>query len=117
MTDRIGLFILAIGGIVVIAFAAMGYLTPMSGITGTPGPLLAAAGGVALIIGSGVLAMIAPSGWRSLLHFLVILALIGCALCGWFLLTPGIVVGAVIGAVGFFLYLAAVGGRHERKTT
>ncbi|MCA1775288.1 MAG: hypothetical protein R6V30_01280 [Paracoccaceae bacterium] len=117
MSDRIGLLILAMGGIVVIVFATLGYITPMSGITGTPGPLVAAAGGAALIIGAGVLAMIAPSGWRSFLHFLVILALVGCALCGWFLLTPGIVVGAVVGAVGFFLYLAAVGGRHERKTT
>jgi hypothetical protein len=117
MTDRIGLFILAIGGVVAIIFAALGYLTPMSGITETPGPLIAAAGGVGLVLGAGVLAMIAPSGWRSLLHLLVILALIGTALCGWFLLTPGIVVGAIIGVVGFFVYLAAVGGRHRRKTT
>ena len=114
MARRRGLLILGLGGAVAAGFAIHGYLTPLTGITGTPGPLLAALGGIALVLAAGLLMATGRGGWRSLLHALVVLALLGVALCGVFLLTPPIWIGALVGAAGFFIYLVAVGAQAGR---
>ncbi len=100
---RIGLLLLAIGGLVVLAVALYGYFMPLTGINETAGALLAALGGGALVLGAILMAGIDQGGLRVALIVLVVVAAILTGLAGWFLLHLSIVAAALVALLGVLI--------------
>ncbi|RLQ89005.1 hypothetical protein [Notoacmeibacter ruber] len=100
---RIGLLLLAVGGLAVLCLALWGYFVPLTGIESSVGALLAALGGLALVLGAVVLAGLDSGGGRGFLITIVILAAILTAVAGWFLLHYFIVLAALIALLGVLI--------------
>lgn len=113
MNRGVGLVLLFFGGAAAAGFALHGYVTPLSGVTGTPGPLLAAFGGVALMVAALLLRLLEPGALRAILMLLTLLAALGVAAAGYFLLSTGILVAGIAALCGF----AAVLFASERPET
>ena len=97
---RIGLLLLAIGGLGVLIVALWGYFMPLTGITSSIGALLAALGGLALVLGAVLLAGL-DRGWlRGVVIALVLIAAVLTAVAGWFLLHLTVVVAALVALLG-----------------
>lgn len=107
MNRGIGLVLVFLGGIIAAGFALYGWLTPLSGITGTPGPLLVVFGGVALVIAAILLRLMDPGALRAILMLLTLLAALGVTAAGYFLLSTGILVAGIAALCGFVAVLAA----------
>lgn len=73
----LGGYLLALGAAVAFGLTAWRYLTPLSGITGTPGALIAMFGEAALFVAGIALALMARGAGRTVF---VVLAWIGIAL-------------------------------------
>jgi hypothetical protein len=107
MNRGIGLVVLFICGIAAAGFALYGYFTPLTGITGTAGPLLAAFGGAALVVAAVLLRLMEPGALRAILMLLTLLAALGVAAAGHFLLSTGILVAGLAALCGFAIALFA----------
>ena len=95
-----------IAGLVGLIFSLMMFLTPLSGVTGTPGPLLTALGSVALFVAAPAIYVLDPGGTRAGMSFLGLLAAILTALAAWFLF-GWVVFGAMV--IGTLTLLILIG--------
>lgn len=98
---------MVVAGGVAAFLAIQGYLTPLSGIDGEPAPLLTAFGGVSLLL-AGVLLWRMRSGLlRGLLVMAALLAAVGTALAGFFMLQQTIMIAALVAGLGVLLVMLA----------
>lgn len=96
---------MAAGGLVALGFAVYVYITPLSGSTGSVGPLLTAAGGAAIALGALLLSNLGWGVWRVILALVVVVTLSATAAAGYFLLQPVIVAAVAVAALGFLASL------------
>lgn len=99
----------AAAAILACALAIWLFATPLTGVTGTPGPILAATGAGAAALAGLILAVLGRGWLRFTLVVLTGLALILTAIAGWFLDSLLLVVLIVLAAL---LLFSAV--RHAR---
>lgn len=62
--SRAAASLIAVAALAALVITGWRYVTPLSGVTGTVGALLAMAGDAALLIGGIVLVMLPRGGWR-----------------------------------------------------
>jgi hypothetical protein len=104
---RAGSLLMAIASGVGLVIAGAGYLSPDSGITGTPGALLVVGSSLALLIAALLLPVLAARGdWlHGLFIVLCVLGLLGTGIAAWFLELPLLVAAMVVAAVGLAMHL------------
>ena len=110
---RIAYALAALAAFAGAVMAALAFLTPDSGVDGTPGAGLALAGAAAVAVGA--LVAMAPGvrgGWRGLLVALLLLGAVLTALAAWFLMRPAF---AVAMAAAALLVLVAPFVRSRRR--
>lgn len=113
MTPRrvfsIGLLIMAAAALVGLVVAAIGYLTPTSGIAGTAGALLVVLSSAALLIAAMLMPMLREHvRWLYLVVVvLCALAVLGTAVAAYFLELPLVIVAVVVAALGLIWHLMA----------
>jgi len=113
MRRGIGVVVLFICGLVAVGLALHGYFTPLSGITGTPGPLLVVLGGAVLALAAVLLWWMTPGALRMLLSALTVLTIVAVIAAGYFLLSTGISVAGIGAAIGFLIIML---DRPTRRT-
>jgi len=74
--------LVAFAGLIAAITAGYAYLTPLTGVNDTAGPLLVIAAGLALIAGGLLLRAVSGRGVRMTLRVLVLLALVGTCFAG-----------------------------------
>jgi len=104
---RSGTILIVLAGLVSAILALYAYLTPLSGVTGTFGPLIVI--GAALLI--AVAALVMPKeggrGWRITLGVLILLGLLGTAFAGVLLHRWFIPIALAVGLIGLILEMMA----------
>ena len=105
---RIGLAgLVMISGLVGLIFSLMKFMTPLSGSTGTIGPVLAAIGALSVVAAAILLYGMGPGPARGGIAFLALLAAALTGVAGLFLMA-WVVLGAMVFAFVFLLGLVAI---------
>lgn len=110
-----GVLIMAAGALIGLIIAAVGYLTPASGIAGTLGALLVVLSSAALLIAALVLPVLrARAYWLHLVAVvLCTLALIGTGAAAYLLELPLLIAATLAAALGLTLHLITAAGSLE----
>ena len=111
---RIGMAGVAIiAGLVGLFFSIMMFMTPLSGVTGTPGPLLTALGSLGVIVMAPLIYVLDAGTGRAGASFLGLLAAVLTGLAAYFLF-GWVVLGAMVVAALALLILIALPPMHGR---
>ncbi len=113
MSYRLGLTVIMVSALVAIGCGIYAYFVPLTGVTGTWGPLAAAFGALCLFIGGALMVPTRNRGLRIVLMLLLAIGILLTALAT-FLLHQWVMLAALgVSAVG---WLAAVSGPEGEPT-
>ena len=95
---------IALASVLALAVAIYDYVTPATGIDGSDGVMLVGAAAGLMLAAALAWALFDVRGWlRSLLVILILLDILGSALCGYFLESTGIMAAMALALLGWLL--------------
>ncbi|WP_373354754.1 hypothetical protein [Pseudoroseicyclus sp. CXY001] len=106
MSRNAAVLTMAGGALVALALSIWVYVTPLTGATGAPAPLLTGFGSLAILVATFLLLPRTHGGFRVLLIVLTALALFLTAFAGAMMLHPEISVAMAVAAAGMIWLLA-----------
>jgi len=108
-----GAWLIAVGGLIGAAVSAYYYFVPGVGLDGENGVLLVIVSSLLMLMAGALLAGRVTGFLASLLVFLVLLDIIGTAVCAYFLETPILLGAMALAALGWLM--RAIGHAADRS--
>lgn len=108
-TSRTGAALFLAGSLAGLAISIYSYLTPLTGITGTPGALLVIGSCGALSVAALLLYILSPGVWRGIFVTLSYLGLVGTFAAAWFLHAWFLMAAMIIALIGLLILNSARG--------